>query len=328
MPMDVYHELLGIPPAEQPPNHYRLLGIPLFEGNESVIKNGCRRQYEFARSARKRDIRAVESLLNELMSAKLVLLNPEQKEAYDSQLRGSLGPLESLGGAALGGSLAAVGADPPRSPLRPASILNDADSTSSSELNSESWGLPAESPPAPAPPSLAEWLVGSARGSDVRIRSPWVSRQHCRIRRSAGNYYIKDLQSLNGTFINGVQVTDEVPVDPLDVVTLGRKTRIPWPLPENMKRLEVWVFSIGRSPDNDFVIDDPSVSQHHAQLVMRGREFELQDLDSKNGTRIGRLDNKVRTCILEPHLSVFFGNTKVFAEQLMNKMKAFTQPET
>ena len=28
---DAYHEWLGIPPKDQPPNHYRLLGIELFE---------------------------------------------------------------------------------------------------------------------------------------------------------------------------------------------------------------------------------------------------------------------------------------------------------
>ena len=28
---NAYHKWLGIPPEEQPPNHYRLLGIALFE---------------------------------------------------------------------------------------------------------------------------------------------------------------------------------------------------------------------------------------------------------------------------------------------------------
>ena len=36
---DPYHEWLGIPPEEQPPNHYRLLGIPLFEPDPQVIRH-------------------------------------------------------------------------------------------------------------------------------------------------------------------------------------------------------------------------------------------------------------------------------------------------
>jgi hypothetical protein len=35
---DPYHVWLGIPPEEQPPHHYRLLGIRLFEDNPSVIE--------------------------------------------------------------------------------------------------------------------------------------------------------------------------------------------------------------------------------------------------------------------------------------------------
>ena len=33
---DPYHRWLGIPPREQPPNHYRLLGIDLFEADADV----------------------------------------------------------------------------------------------------------------------------------------------------------------------------------------------------------------------------------------------------------------------------------------------------
>ena len=34
---DPYHEWLGIPASEQPPNHYRLLGTTLFEANLDVL---------------------------------------------------------------------------------------------------------------------------------------------------------------------------------------------------------------------------------------------------------------------------------------------------
>ena len=34
---DPYHKWLGIPPEEQPPNHYRLLGLPPFEADLDVI---------------------------------------------------------------------------------------------------------------------------------------------------------------------------------------------------------------------------------------------------------------------------------------------------
>ena len=34
---DSYHKWLGIPPAEQPPNYYRLIAVPLFEEDSDVI---------------------------------------------------------------------------------------------------------------------------------------------------------------------------------------------------------------------------------------------------------------------------------------------------
>ena len=35
---DPYHKWLGIPPKDQPPNHYRLLGLSLFESDPEVIR--------------------------------------------------------------------------------------------------------------------------------------------------------------------------------------------------------------------------------------------------------------------------------------------------
>ena len=44
--------------------------------------------------------------------------------------------------------------------------------------------------------------------------------------------------------------------------------------------------TIGRSPDNMIVLDDPSVSGRHAQLQRSGDVYRLKDLDSTNGTRV------------------------------------------
>lgn len=46
-------------------------------------------------------------------------------------------------------------------------------------------------------------------------------------------------------------------------------------------------FSIGRKPDNDFMVDDKKVSRYHAQIVTNNGVSQLRDLDSTNGTFIG-----------------------------------------
>ena len=86
---DPYHVWLGIPPEEQPPNYYRLLGIAPFESNADVIATAADRQMMHLRtfqSGKRSDLS--QQLLNEVATAKVCLLNPAKKAAYDEQLRG------------------------------------------------------------------------------------------------------------------------------------------------------------------------------------------------------------------------------------------------
>jgi pSer/pThr/pTyr-binding forkhead associated (FHA) protein len=42
--------------------------------------------------------------------------------------------------------------------------------------------------------------------------------------------------------------------------------------------------TIGRAFDNDVMVDDESVSRHHAYLTIAGGQIRVTDLDSTNGT--------------------------------------------
>src|SRR5512137_2214621 len=44
--------------------------------------------------------------------------------------------------------------------------------------------------------------------------------------------------------------------------------------------------SIGRGPDNDIRIDDPSVSKRHAMIFKTPKGYSIEDLRSQNGTWI------------------------------------------
>ncbi|HUT11572.1 MAG TPA: hypothetical protein VMY42_13810 [Thermoguttaceae bacterium] len=85
---DPYHAWLGIPPREQPANHYRLLGIPEYEDNPSVIENAADRQMMHLRTHQTgKHSKLSQRLLNEVAAAKVCLLNPRPKAEYDEQLR-------------------------------------------------------------------------------------------------------------------------------------------------------------------------------------------------------------------------------------------------
>jgi serine/threonine protein kinase len=45
--------------------------------------------------------------------------------------------------------------------------------------------------------------------------------------------------------------------------------------------------SIGRSADNDVVLDDPKVSRFHAEIFKREGQYFISDLNTANGTKVG-----------------------------------------
>jgi pSer/pThr/pTyr-binding forkhead associated (FHA) protein len=50
--------------------------------------------------------------------------------------------------------------------------------------------------------------------------------------------------------------------------------------------LERDCFTIGRKPDNDLLIDDHTVSSHHAKIIRVQSVYFLEDLNSTNGTAL------------------------------------------
>ena len=88
---DPYHEWLGIPASEQPPNHYRLLAIPAFEDSPTVIESAADRQMTHLRTFQAgKHSQESQRLLNEVATARVCLLNASKKAAYDQQLKKSL----------------------------------------------------------------------------------------------------------------------------------------------------------------------------------------------------------------------------------------------
>ncbi len=85
---DPYLKWLGIAPEDQPPNHYRLLGVPLFIDDPDVIASAADRQMKHVRLFQTgRHAQLSQQLLNELAKAKVCLLNGDAKAAYDEQLK-------------------------------------------------------------------------------------------------------------------------------------------------------------------------------------------------------------------------------------------------
>ena len=88
---DPYSQLLGIPAIDQPPNHYRLLGVTLFEPERATIDAAARRlMAQLQRNAGGADPAAIRRLLGEISNARVCLLTPEKRAVYDEKLHADL----------------------------------------------------------------------------------------------------------------------------------------------------------------------------------------------------------------------------------------------
>lgn len=162
--------------------------------------------------------------------------------------------------------------------------------------------------------------IGRSPDNDLVLNDPEVSGRHARIRQDATGFLLEDLQSSNGTFLNGarvgalerlasgalitigktqIQFVMEPPKENLHMTSVGLPEAAPPPsalpsdpvwgtLQVNGREIPLRMLSpnIGRDPKSDVVLDDPSISYFHAQLVRQGNDAYLRDLGSRNGTYV------------------------------------------
>ena len=142
--------------------------------------------------------------------------------------------------------------------------------------------------------------VGRLADNDIVIPRQSVSRHHARITPVEGGYWITDLDSRNGTQLNGERFRGEarwlsngdtvvVGGDALRFVT-GQETQYAG-RSDLVVRTELIAFpagrlTIGRDASNDVALDDPNVSRFHAEVVREADAVMLRDLGSRNGTRV------------------------------------------
>jgi pSer/pThr/pTyr-binding forkhead associated (FHA) protein len=118
-------------------------------------------------------------------------------------------------------------------------------------------------------------VLGRGPGNAVRIPSAEVSRKHCKIRMKQGFVTVEDLESVNGTYLNGEAVEGEQVVRPGDHLEVGPVEFIVeyQPSPEALARLngdddeapELLVVA----EDDDEETDSPQVDDDAAPPTLR-----------------------------------------------------------
>lgn len=155
------------------------------------------------------------------------------------------------------------------------------------------------------------------RQGDIQIEDPNLSRKHANLHLDGGKITVEDLDSTNGTTVNGnkVEPNVKVPIAQGDVLAFGgvkltlqlpgegAKTQMPlsgkttqldgpptaglrgWLVFQGEETpLEIGEHTFGRGANNEIVIADPYVSGAHGKITVTDTEILLQDLGSTNGT--------------------------------------------
>ncbi len=189
------------------------------------------------------------------------------------------------------------------------------------------------------------WIIGSDPSCDLVVNSATVSGQHCRLTREGAVLTLTDLDSTNGTFVNGQALRGSRQVATTDRITLGQTQRMPWP--EELKQPEAiatpasnrvdtqseanraseanapsssrQVITIGRGPDNTVVLTESNVSTNHARLIIDGDQIVLEDLGSTNGTSVGTVENKTHRALVKREETIFLGSTAYSIAELLSR---------
>lgn len=64
--------------------------------------------------------------------------------------------------------------------------------------------------------------IGRSNKNTIMIKDPYISKNHLSIVKDEGEYFLEDLNSANGTFVNGDRIMDVVRLNNGDTIRLGQ----------------------------------------------------------------------------------------------------------
>lgn len=155
--------------------------------------------------------------------------------------------------------------------------------------------------------------IGRESNNDVVFSDGEVSRYHCELYCTNGRVYIRDLDSTNGTQVNGKDILSPVALKIGDDVVLGHKVRFDWysvwskfysytifadGTPETIRYGGQGTLSKGSRP----LVDIPSSihirqQQEHAEVLKKGDDFQVP-FKRKLGSNIGHHVGNTLGCII------------------------------
>ena len=149
--------------------------------------------------------------------------------------------------------------------------------------------------------------VGRHNSNDIVINDTSVSRFHAELVNENNQWYIIDLNSTNGTFVNGIKIQGKIPVSIYDEIKLGNVSVNLEKIINKKKGKPIKIITIGRANTNNVVITDPLISAKHAKITIYDNgDIEIQDLNSTNGSFVN--GKRIQAHILKDYDDVLLAN--------------------
>lgn len=170
---------------------------------------------------------------------------------------------------------------------------------------------------------------------DILLRDKTISRQHARVLYQKNGFFLVDLQSTNGVFVNHNRIIEKYILQDGDVISLGAPTVRHFRFQHHslkeqaasyqLAKQACWL--IGREDSVDICLaSDPTVSSKHARIILqKDNKLALEDLHSLNGTFLN--GERVRKGKLRPGDTVVIGSTSFHLHMGGNGYLAVSQHE-
>lgn len=160
--------------------------------------------------------------------------------------------------------------------------------------------------------------IGRGNDNDIVINNQTISTQHARIHSKDDDIYIEDLNSSNGTFLDGTKINAGNSYQLYDnqIVQLGELSFVIKKVESaDNKKSELIV---GRDPRSDLFIDIDTVSFHHLKVYQENNSWYIEDDKSTNGTYLENYNTPIKKIKLEPNKILFLATYKLNTNEIFD----------
>jgi pSer/pThr/pTyr-binding forkhead associated (FHA) protein len=140
--------------------------------------------------------------------------------------------------------------------------------------------------------------IGRSEDNDYVLKEKTISSYHAEAQWDEKQLWLRDLNSTNGTFVNGHPIQERTLIHPNDTLSFGRNT-----VCKGSDIIQLCDHShstkkitIGRASDNDIIVSHGFISSHHAELLYTNNNWYIKDCNSTNGTYVNsqRIQNEIQ----------------------------------